>query len=123
MSQQDVSGLVPVLRGKEDARASQDCSPPPERVLVGAPVQRAFNQFTSSDGRFHCGIWEGAVGKWRVAFTENEFCHLLAGVVVVTDEAGRTRTFRAGDAFVTPAGFAGSWEVLEPARKYYAIYE
>ena len=31
--------------------------------------------------------------------------------------------FGPGDCFVVPAGFRGVWEVLEPARKFYAIYE
>lgn len=97
--------------------------PPPERVLGGDPVQRVWNLFSSVDGRFHSGIWECAVGRWRVVFTENEFCHLLAGVIVVTGDDGSERTFRAGDAFVSPAGFTGIWDVREPARKYYAIYE
>jgi uncharacterized cupin superfamily protein len=97
--------------------------PPPERVLGGDPVQRAWNLFSSVDGRFHSGIWECGVGRWRVVFTESEFCHLLAGVIVVTGDDGAERTFRAGDAFVSPAGFTGIWDVREPARKYYAIYE
>ena len=35
----------------------------------------------------------------------------------------RSRTFRAGDAFVSPAGFTGTWEIVEPAKKFYAYYE
>jgi uncharacterized cupin superfamily protein len=29
----------------------------------------------------------------------------------------------AGDSFVVPAEFEGTWEVLEPAVKLYAIFE
>jgi uncharacterized cupin superfamily protein len=29
----------------------------------------------------------------------------------------------AGDTFVIPAGFVGTWEVLEDCRKIYAIFE
>ena len=101
----------------------QRYSPPAERVASGAPAQAVWNFFSSADGRFHSGIWESAVGKWRVAFTESEFCHLLAGVITVTGDDGSVHTYRAGDAFVTPAGFTGWWDVTEAARKYYAIYE
>lgn len=97
--------------------------PAADRILSGDPVQTVSNRFSSSDGRFNCGIWTGAVGSWRVIFTENEFCHLLEGVVVVTGDDGSERTFRAGDAFVMPAGFTGVWDILEPAKKYYAVYE
>ena len=83
--------------------------PQADRVLSGDPAQAATNLFKSDDGRFNSGIWEAKPGKWRVVFTESEFCHLLAGVIVVTGDDGSQRTFRAGDAFVSPAGFTGTW--------------
>jgi hypothetical protein len=43
--------------------------------------------------------------------------------VRISDDAGRSWTFGPGDCFVMPSGFRGLWEVLEPARKFYAIYE
>lgn len=97
--------------------------PDPAKVISGAPDQVAWNHFTDATGRFSAGVWEGRPGRWRVSFTENEFCHLLSGVVVVRDDAGGEATFRAGDSFVMPAGFVGSWEVVETARKLYAVYE
>ncbi|MCP2081531.1 UNVERIFIED_ORG: putative cupin superfamily protein [Methylorubrum zatmanii] len=97
--------------------------PAPERILAGDPVQTATLHFTSADGRFSAGTWAAERGTWRVVFTESEFCHLLEGVIVVTDEAGTQTTFRAGDAFVSPAGFTGTWEIVEPARKLFAFYE
>ena len=101
----------------------QSYRPAAERIVSGDPAQRAFNFFSSADGHFHSGLWECEVGKWRVIFSESEFCHLLAGVIVVTGDDGTERTYRAGDAFVSPSGFTGWWDVREPARKYYAIYE
>ncbi|MET0291740.1 MAG: cupin domain-containing protein [Steroidobacteraceae bacterium] len=97
--------------------------PASDRILAGDPVQRVWNLFSSADGRFHSGLWACERGKWRVVFTESEFCHLLEGVIVVTSEDGAVHRYEAGDAFVSPAGFTGIWEVLEPARKRYAIYE
>ena len=101
----------------------QHYRPDAERILNGDPAQTAINAFTSADGRFNCGIWESQPGKWRVVFSESEFCHLLAGVIVVAGDDGSERTFKAGDAFVCPAGFSGTWDVLEPVKKYYAFYE
>ena len=40
--------------------------------------------------------------------------------VVVT---GEKHELKAGDAFVVPAGFEGIWEVSEPTKKWYAIFE
>lgn len=97
--------------------------PDPAKVLAGDPVQTVRNVYDDPSGQFSSGVWEGAVGRWRVSYTEEEFCHLLSGTVVLTDDAGASRRFEAGASFVIPAGFAGSWENLAPARKLYVIYE
>lgn len=103
--------------------AGETYRPPAERILSGDPVQTAWNLFTSADGRFNSGIWECQPGKWRVVFSESEFCQILAGVLVVTGDDGSVATYKAGDAFVSPAGFTGTWDVVEAARKHYAFYE
>lgn len=97
--------------------------PAADRIISGDPVQRAQTLFTSADGRFSSGIWQAERGTWRVVFTESEFCHLLEGVIVVRGDDGSETTFKAGDAFVSPAGFTGTWEIVEPAKKYFAYYE
>lgn len=97
--------------------------PAAERITAGDPVQSAQNLFQSPDGRFNSGIWISEPGTWRVVFSENEFCHLLEGVIVVRGDDGSEVTFRAGDAFLTPAGFTGTWQIVEPAKKFYAFYE
>ena len=94
----------------------------PERCVHGQPEQTLWNQFQDSTQQMLSGIWECTEGKWDADYSsKNEFCHILAGKVVLTDEAGSASTFAAGDSFVIPAGFVGSWEVLEPVRKLYVI--
>jgi uncharacterized protein len=97
--------------------------PPADRIIAGDPAQKAQNLFASHDGRFNSGIWSSEPGTWKVVFSESEFCHILEGVIVVRGDDGSVATFKAGDAFVTPAGFTGTWEVVEAARKFYAFYE
>ena len=94
-----------------------------ERLIAGSPVQSVANTYSDIGNAFHCGVWEGGVGAWRVAYTEHEFCHLLAGRIRVHGDDGSETTLVTGDSFVVPAGFEGIWEVLEPARKLYAVYE
>ena len=94
-----------------------------ERLVAGTPMQTIANAYSDAGNAFHCGIWEGEVGAWRVNYSEHEFCHLLAGCVRLRGDDGSDATLRAGDSFVIPAGFQGVWEVLEPARKLYAVYE
>lgn len=94
-----------------------------DRLVAGEPSQAVENRYASPDLAFQCGIWEGDVGAWRVRYTEHELCHMLAGRVRLTGDDGTEAVFATGDSFVVPAGFHGVWEVLEPARKLYAVYE
>ena len=113
----------PVIGFGDRAPDPQQYRPDASRIVAGDPAQTVTILFQSADGRFASGIWESEPGQWRVAFTESEFCHLLAGVIIVRGDDGSERTFRAGDAFVSPAGFTGTWQVTERAKKYFAYYE
>jgi hypothetical protein len=97
--------------------------PTADKVLAGNPEHRVWNYFTDSTQTFFAGRWSGTRGKWRVRYTENELCVMTAGRVVITNDLGEGNTFVTGDAFVIPAGFAGTWEVLEDCSKVYAIFE
>ncbi len=44
-------------------------------------------------------------------------------LVYKSQDQGRAKTLRAGDRFVIPAGFKGTWEVLEACRKIYVVFE
>lgn len=100
----------------------EEGAPPPERILSGKPTSRSWNAYETPDGRFFSGIWEADPGKWRIEYTEAEFCHILEGESVIAGEDGTHFTARAGEAFVIPPGFKGTWEVVTRTRKHYAIY-
>ena len=57
---------------------------------------------------------------WRMAVLEEG---RLEGRVRVESVTGEKHELRAGDAFVVPAGFEGIWEVVEPCKKWYSIFE
>jgi len=95
----------------------------PAKLISGTPNQSFNTQFSNYRGNFHCGVWVSEPGTWRVHYTEDEFCMMLEGEAVLTDAAGVSRRYAAGDAFVVPAGFRGSWQSIGNVRKYYAIYE
>ena len=103
--------------------APEHYSPAPEKILKGDPKQSVRNHYGSPCGQFNAGIWEGAVGQWTVNYTEHEYCEIIQGVSVLRDRHGNAKTVRAGDRFVIPAGFQGTWEVLEACRKVYVIFE
>jgi uncharacterized cupin superfamily protein len=93
------------------------------KLVSGTPRTSVANHYSDATQRFHCGSWGSTPGKWRVSYTEHEFCYLLEGRVRLTADDGSALEFRAGDAFVVPAGWSGTWETLETTRKHYAIYE
>jgi uncharacterized cupin superfamily protein len=95
----------------------------PSNPIAGAPATRLQNYFTDASGQFFSGIWESTPGKWPVRYSETEFCAILEGKCVLTDEGGKAETFGNGDSFVIPSGFVGTWETVEPVRKLYAIFD
>lgn len=103
--------------------ASEVTSPAADRVVSGNPQQRFANHYTDATQQFFSGTWSSTVGKWRIRYTESEFCCLTRGRVVLENEAGERWEFASGAAFVIPAGFEGTWEVLEDCTKFYAIFE
>jgi hypothetical protein len=123
MAETDVKRFAGAIAFSDPLPEPQRYRPDASRILAGDPAQTAWVLYQSADGRFASGIWECEPGKWRVIFTESEFCQLLAGTIVVRGDDGSERTFRAGDAFVSPAGFTGTWEVVDKARKHFAYYE
>ncbi|MBA5957626.1 DUF861 domain-containing protein [Pseudomonas lactis] len=97
--------------------------PAAEKILKGDPEQTLYNHYNSPCGQMNAGVWEGEVGQWKVNYTEHEYCKIVQGVSVLRDAEGNAKTLRAGDRFVIPAGFSGTWEVLEACRKIYVVFE
>jgi uncharacterized protein len=116
--------IVPRIVDFASACAETSVSKPPaDRLLAGNPEHTTRNYFSDSGGRFFSGVWESTPGRWRISYTENEFCHITRGRVRIADSTGREWIFKAGDSFVIPAGFVGTWECIEPTAKFYVIYE
>jgi uncharacterized cupin superfamily protein len=95
-------------------------APSDDRLMSGDPRFRTWN-IEEAEGGLYAGVWEATPGKWRIEYDEWEFCHILSGVSVISEDDGDTRTVRAGDSFVIKPGFKGTWEVLETTRKEYVI--
>jgi len=104
-------------------QSGESANPAPENILAGIPRARVSNQYDEATQQFFCGLWTSSAGKWRVRYTEHEFCVIIEGRVRLESAAGDRHELRAGDAFVVPAGFEGTWEVTEPCKKWYAIFE
>ena len=103
--------------------AAEATTPAADRLIAGDPQQTVTNYFADSSQQFFAGRWSSTRGKWRIRYSESEFCCLVTGRVVLQNLAGDRWEFVAGAGFVVPAGFEGTWEVIEDCTKFYAIFE
>lgn len=96
----------------------------PEILLAGDPTFTTWNQVDSKGGTVATGVWQATPGTTKSIKGERfEFCSILEGVVELTEEGGKTVTYRAGDSFVMRPGFVGTWKTIETLRKIYVIVD
>lgn len=75
-----------------------------------------------SPGPIETGIWEADPGTFTATRDGyHELCYLLSGRVTLTEDGEQPLEVTAGDLFVTPAGWTGTWQVHETVRKIYVI--
>lgn len=75
-----------------------------------------------SPGPIETGIWEADAGTFTATREGyHELCYLLSGRVTLVEEGEQPLEVAAGDLFVTPAGWRGTWQVHETVRKIYVI--
>jgi len=122
MSSKKVLRLSP-----ESTNGLEPCSfVPAEAVIDGKPIELGASFCSSSDQKFHVGVWQStayAEDLGEAGYPADEFCVVLSGSASLTDEAGKSEVFSAGDCYFVPKGFKGSFRVIETMRKYYVIYE
>jgi uncharacterized protein len=94
-------------------------APAPEKLISGDPKFTTWN-LEERDG-LYCGVWQSTPGKWRMSYDEWEYCRILSGTSIVTEDGGAPVTVTAGDSFILRPGFSGTWEVLETTTKDYVI--
>ncbi|MGI2174612.1 cupin domain-containing protein [Shewanella ulleungensis] len=94
-----------------------------EKRITGNPLQSVQNHFESPCKQFNVGVWQSEAGSWNVSYSEYEYCDILEGSSIITDSQGHNLTVKTGDKFVIPAGFIGTWEVIEHCKKIYVMFE
>jgi uncharacterized protein len=96
----------------------------PERLIAGAPEFSTWAQdeATAGNGRVRSGIWQATPGETHSLKGETcEFCHILEGLVEITEKGKPPVRFSAGDSFVMKPGFVGVWKTIETVRKIYVV--
>jgi len=96
--------------------------PLPERLISGAPEFSTWAMDESRSGQIKSGVWQATPGETRSIKGETfEFCHILEGVVEITEDGQPPVTYRAGDSFVMKPGFSGVWKTIVTVRKFYVV--
>jgi uncharacterized protein len=96
---------------------------PAAKRLAGNPEQTLWMQYTDTAGTFFAGLWHSEPATWKIAYTEQEYRHMLEGTRVVADADAHAVTLRAGDEAVIPRGFVGTWQVVDAATQRFVIHE
>ena len=113
---------LPKIVVMDRLQTGESANPSPENILSGIPRARASNQYAEPTQQFFCGIWTITAGKWRGRDIEHEFCVIIEGRGRLESVSGEKHELRAGDAFVVPAGFEGTWEVTEPCPPWSSLF-
>jgi len=117
---------VPAIIAFSQATTPAETDYPREaRRITGKPLRTTWNHFSNPSGEVHAGVWGCEIGSWRIEFgdTEDEFFFVTEGRCRITDESGKAVEAGPGESLVIPAGFRGTFEVLEPMKKHYVIVE
>lgn len=89
--------------------------------VEGNPTMTTWIEYTSPDESMITGCWSATPGIYRASYANWEFIHLIEGEVIITQDGQDPVTLLPGDAFMVDAGFTGTWEILKPVFKHFAI--
>lgn len=107
-----------------------DSSPAVTTIRFDPTAKGAADQKTTTidwyadpTGAFRSGFWSSNPSKNEIAYAKDELCVLLEGTVRLTNSDGQVATYTAGDAFIVPFGFRGTWENIGTVRKFFAVFK
>ncbi|MFG1478814.1 cupin domain-containing protein [Xanthobacter sp. V4C-4] len=78
--------------------------------------------YQDQSGAFSAGFWASERSTLAVNYEEDEFCVILEGTVELTDASGHVEAYQAGESFLIPSGFTGTWRNVTPVRKFYVVH-
>ncbi|MEM9632096.1 MAG: cupin domain-containing protein [Pseudomonadota bacterium] len=96
----------------------------PATVVEGKAVEKGHGYMGDDGEALAVGIWETTAYAEVFSgdgYPEDEFCHVLAGTLTMTDADGTTQTFEQGDNFVVRKGWCGEFRVTEGFKKIYVM--
>jgi len=120
----DFTALTPHLAAAATAEL-EDWGPLAEATGTSATGEEMTTRGLTlwKDGDSEVGVWECTPGPSHWTLDTHEFVHILAGRMTVTPDGGEATEVGAGDVAVFPRGWAGAWQIHEPIRKVYVLFE
>jgi len=105
------TGLIPIRHDISDT------------AVDGARSPMSHTAYIDPTGCFTAGVWACDAGTLEIRnLSVDEACYLIEGRVVITDADGNSEEFRAGEGFVLPKGFTGTWHMPVAIKKYNAMH-
>lgn len=94
---------------------------PTATLLQGQPVGLDHAYYERAEAGVKAGIWRSCgYVEFYDSYPCDEFMLVLEGEVTVENESF-SETYKAGDAFLIPKGFRGTWRQPGDMLKYYMI--
>ena len=110
---------IRVDRDANKAATLDPFEPWPEAIRV-EPGKHAMKELFG--GEFSVYVYESEPGLLKFAdFPFDEFVYVLSGTAVITDASGTSQTFNAGDSFIMPKGFSGTFELQGEYREMFIM--
>jgi len=107
----DISQLQEVSTG--------ELPPWPAEIRNDTYKHSAYEVFA---GEFSAYIYASDPGTLNIAdYPFDEYVLVMSGTSVLTDSAGVSQTFKAGDSFMVPKGFTGTWELQGDYRELFIM--
>jgi uncharacterized cupin superfamily protein len=106
--------------------ATREHFPDEDKRLTGVP-KRVTNVYYRDDPHgVRAGTWSAEKGSYRISIAEDthEFFHITKGKVQISNPDGSDpKIYGVGDVGIIPPGFAGIFEIIEPASKFWVWAE
>ncbi|WP_080587887.1 cupin domain-containing protein [Pseudomonas brassicacearum] len=90
-------------------------------VVSGQYESMTWMHYSDEERRITSGHWEAGACREKFHSEQTEFCHILTGIVRLTNQNGSTDEFKEGESFIIPAGFSGIWENVGTVKKIFVI--